>query len=411
MKENAPIVMISSYPPRLCGIATFCEEAREFLQKHNPGREVLVISYTDGEGEGVFPIIDLTKQDWWKVVAEKIKQINPYVVHIEHEYGLYNYIDSNGKSDGNKGLLELIDAISEFPIVVEPHTVHGRLRDSEAYFLRLLINKIDVFLLKCFYQKWRLEWNFKSFSWEVPKNVMVIPHGARDDMKYNTKELLEIKKEFGFDKLLPDGGRHIAGLIGWIQPNKRWDIVASIWEEIYKEVYDKTGEKWILLGAGAMRDPDHNKDYLEYKAMIRDLEKKDMAFYYEFIPRGEEYYKIMGVCDFIILPSIDETQSGTLARIFALNKPYITTAPMEGLTSQTLESDGGLLFTNKKMLKEKIIKLACNEPFRMNLRESLKQYLDEVVSWNVVAEQYNEAYEIASDWKRKKKEINIESEF
>ncbi|MFW6115293.1 MAG: hypothetical protein ACOC6E_03245 [Thermodesulfobacteriota bacterium] len=55
----------------------------------------------------------------------------------------------------------------------------------------------------------------------------------------------------------------------------------------------------------------------------------------------------MGVCDFIVLPSTDETQSGTLARIIALNKPYITIAPMEGLTAQTLESEGGLLFTTK----------------------------------------------------------------
>jgi len=49
---------------------------------------------------------------------------------------------------------------------------------------------------------------------------------------------------------------------------------------------------------------------------------------------------MMGVCDFIVLPSTDETQSGTLARIIALNKPHITTAPMEGLTAQTLESGG-----------------------------------------------------------------------
>jgi len=62
---------------------------------------------------------------------------------------------------------------------------------------------------------------------------------------------------------------------------------------------------------------------------------------------------MMGVYDFIVLPSTDETQSGTLARIIALNKPYITTAPMEGLTAQTLESGGGLLlFTTKDMLKE-----------------------------------------------------------
>jgi len=54
--DRAPIVMISSYPPRLCGIATFCEEAREFISKAHPGRPVLVISHYDGEGAKVsFP--------------------------------------------------------------------------------------------------------------------------------------------------------------------------------------------------------------------------------------------------------------------------------------------------------------------------------------------------------------------
>jgi len=64
--------MISSYPPRLCGIGTFDEEAREFIQKANPGREVLVVSHTDGRGEVVFPLIDMSRRDWWRPVAEKI---------------------------------------------------------------------------------------------------------------------------------------------------------------------------------------------------------------------------------------------------------------------------------------------------------------------------------------------------
>ena len=114
-----------------------------------------------------------------------------------------------------------------------------------------------------------------------------------------------------------------------------------------------------------------------------------------FVPRGDDYYQIMAVCDFIVLPSIDETQSGTLARIIALNKPYITTAPMEGLTAQTLESEGGLLFTTKEMLRRKIIKLATDEGLRLELGENLKRYLDHVVCWEVVARQYNEAYKLA----------------
>jgi len=61
--SNQPIVIISSYPPRLCGIATFAEEAREFIKKANPDKDVLVISHTDGEGEGVFPLIEINRYD------------------------------------------------------------------------------------------------------------------------------------------------------------------------------------------------------------------------------------------------------------------------------------------------------------------------------------------------------------
>ena len=119
----------------------------------------------------------------------------------------------------------------------------------------------------------------------------------------------------------------------------------------------------------------------------------------------------MAVCDFIVLPSTDETQSGTLARITALNKPYITTAPLEGLTSQTLESGGGLLFTNRAMLKRHVIELACNEGARMRMGNALKKYLDEVVSWDVVAEQYNNAYNLAREAVRTEQPVLLPLEF
>ena len=51
-KPHNPIIMISSYPPRLCGIGTFCEEAREFIEKRHPERPILVISHHDGAGTG-----------------------------------------------------------------------------------------------------------------------------------------------------------------------------------------------------------------------------------------------------------------------------------------------------------------------------------------------------------------------
>jgi 1,2-diacylglycerol 3-alpha-glucosyltransferase len=404
-----PIVMVSSYPPRLCGIGTFTEEAREFIQKAIPLRDVLVISHTDGEGKGVFPIIDMSRQDWWKPVAEKIEELDPYAVHFEHEYGLYEYRDKHGMGDGNQGFLMLLEAIRDYPIVVEPHTVHGRPRDAEAKFIYHLCQKSDVVLVKCHYQKWRLDWVFPGYGWDAPQNIMVVPHGARADRRWGVHEIPRLRKELGLEEMgLAD---HVVGMIGWIQSNKRWDILLSMWDEIHEEIKSRNGQEWDLLAAGAMRDPNHKTDYERWKSEIIELQEKGIAHYYEFVPRGEIYYKMMAVCDFIVLPSTDETQSGTLARIISVNKPYITTAPMEGLTAQTLESEGGLLFTTKTMLKQQVIQLARDEQLRLELGENLKRYLDEVVSWDVVARQYLQAYELARESKRSGQPVVLDSEF
>lgn len=404
-----PIVMISSYPPRLCGIATFTEEAREFIRKAHPEREVLVISHTDGAGEGVFPIIDMRRPDWWKPVVKEVHKINPYVIHIEHEYGLYEYYDQRKVGDANQGFLELLGALSDYPVVVEPHTIHGRLRDVEADFIFKMCHKAHVVLFKCHYQKWRLDWNFSTRGWPTPRNIMVVPHGARPDKRWGIHEIPKIRQELGFDRVgLAD---HVVGMVGWIQSNKRWDILLSMWEDIHNEIKAKTGQDWDLLAAGTMRDPAHKKDYERWKEEALLLEKKGIAHYYEFVPRGDEYYKVMAVCDFIVIPTVDETQSGTLARVIALNKPFITTAPMEGLTAQALESEGGLLFTNKALLKKKVIELACDEKLRLTLGENLRRYLDEVVSWEIVVRQYSEAYELAR-WSCEKKEpVVLDLEF
>ncbi|MDY6913186.1 MAG: glycosyltransferase [Planctomycetota bacterium] len=390
----APIVMISSYPPRLCGIGTFCEEAREFIQKQNPNRDVLVISHTDGAGDGVFPLMDLSHRDWWRPVAEQVHKLKPYAVHLEHEYGLYEYHDDRGRGDGNEGFLALLDAIDDVPTVIEPHTVHGRLTEFEADFIFKMCRRANVVIFKCHYQKWRLDWNFSGKGWPTPRNIMVIPHGARPDRRYSLEEVVKLRNELSLDKF-PYLSAHLVGLIGWIQSNKRWDILTSMWEEIADTIKQRTGEDWDLLAAGTWRDPNHKADYDKYKNEVELLEKKGLAHYYEFVPRGDIYYKMMAVCDFIVLPSTDETQSGTLARIIAMNKPYITTAPMEGLTAQTLESGGGALFTTRDMLKHHVIELACNEAARMRMGENLKRYLDEVISWTVVARQYGEAYRLA----------------
>lgn len=408
MPAPKPIVIVGSWPPRECGIATFGEEAAEFIHKRDPDRSLYVICHEDGRGKNVFPLINTSNPDWYEPVAEKIREIDPYVVHLQHEYGLYEYVNEKGEGDKNKGFLNLLEEIEDIPTVVEPHTIHGRMKDHEEVFVREVSRLCNVLLFKCHYQKWRLDWTFSSKDWDRPHNIMVIPHGARPDRRFSIGEVPKLKEELGLGHLK---NKRIAGLVGWIQSNKRWDILTSMWTDIRQEVLERTGEEWILLAAGDMRDPNHREDYEKYVEEVKLLQRDGLAHFYEFTPRGERYYKVMGVCDFIVLPSIDETQSGTLARIIALNKPYVTTAPLEGLTAQTIESGGGLLFTNRPMLREKVIRLATDEDLRWELGFRLYRYLMNEVSWEVIAGQYFEAYERANAEVYDGQKVNIPPEF
>ncbi|MEK6647244.1 MAG: glycosyltransferase [Candidatus Firestonebacteria bacterium] len=402
------LLVISSYPPRFCGIATFVEEAIEFIKKERSDIKVDIISHLDGEGENVHPVIDVKNKNWYESVAKEIKNINPDVIHIQHEYGLYNYIDERGEIDNNLGFIKLLDLIKEYPTVIEAHTVHGRLKEKEEYFIEELLKRCTVLILKCDYQKWRLSWTFQDKINQLLQKVTVIPHGARLDRRVGDDEINKLKNELGFEELI---NRKIVGLVGWVQSNKRWDIVINMWKELEEIIFGRTKENWFLFAAGDMRDSAHHKDYIEWIEKLKKLEEKGIAKHYKFEPRGEKYYKIMEICDFIVLPSIDETQSGTLARVIATNTPYITTAPMEGLTSQTLESEGGLLFTNKESLRRSIITMASNEKLRRKLGDNLKWYLENKVNWELIAKQYFDVYEKAIEAKGSGKDVCFQAEF
>lgn len=408
MSPKRPIVMVSSWPPRKCGIATFAEEAMEFIRKREPGRPAYVISHTDGRGPNVFPIIDTTRADWHRPVLDKIEELDPWVVHFQHEYGLYRHTDEHGASDNNAGFLKLLERLQDVPTVVEPHTVHGRMKDREEAFIRRLAGLCNVLIFKCHYQKWRLDWTFSAKGWDRPRNIVIIPHGARSDRRIAIDKVEDVKEEIGLGHLR---GKHTIGLIGWIQANKRWDIMTDMWDGVYEEIHRRTGLDWVLLAAGDIRDPHDRSEFERYVGGVKLLEEKGIGHFYRFTPRGDIYYKVMGICDFVVLPTIDETQSGTLARVMALNKPYITTAPLEGLTAQTLESGGGLLFTDREMLREGVIRLATDEGLRWQLGFNLYRYLMNVVCWEVIAGKYYEAYQLAEAEVHEGKRIDIPPEF
>ena len=63
------------------------------------------------------------------------------------------------------------------------------------------------------------------------------------------------------------------------------------------------------------------------------------------------------------------------------------------------------------MLRRHVIELACNESARMRMGTNLKEYLDKIVNWDVVADQYNQAYELAREAQKTGKPVQLPMEF
>ncbi len=389
-----PVVLVSSWA-RDCGIATFAEEAvaslRDPLRKTaKQGRRVHVISHTDGHplnGETVYPIMDPSHPQWEQPVLEQIIALDPYVVHFQHEYGLYD--EENGTL--NPGFLRLLKGLNagRVPTVVEPHTIHSRPNQKEEAFINNLLDQAGVVVVKEPFLRMRLhDW---VLAGHIPDNIAVIRHGVMPHYanKYKRKEVLE---ELGLQDLQ---SKNIALLVGWIQSNKRWDYVLEQWPDIAARLKAEHGGDWVLLAAGKLRDPaNHQRAYERYMGLLAPLIKQGLGRFYEFTPRNARYYMVLSLADFVVLPSIDETQSGTLARIIALNKPYVT-FPVEGLGYQTAESQGGLIAVDEEALADRITDLATNPKLRARLAHNQRDYLNTRVGWDIVGRLYVLSYEAA----------------
>ena len=65
----------------------------------------------------------------------------------------------------------------------------------------------------------------------------------------------------------------------------------------------------------------------------------------------------------------------------------------------------------KETLKKNVLRIATNEDIRITMGNNLFKYLNEVVSWEIIARQYLEAYRLAARSVRKKRKIYIRPEF
>ncbi len=370
-ERKLKVVWISSYLPRSCGIAYYSEDYIRALKKIEKNLDVPIISHSDAL-EATYPIISLGDRSWHGKVVEAVKYINPDIVHIQHEYGLYETFH-----DKNQRLLTLLKELkdAEFPTVMTYHSVYSQLTPAQAQFISESLKLLNLGIFHCQYQLDDLPSNI---NWE-PENVEIIPHGSDEEIKLDKEEC---KKRFGY------GGKNVVGLAGLASGRKGFDRVIKRWPEISRKI-----ENAILVAEVKPQPTEESINYISQLSYL--VAKNEQKASIELIIRDytrEEFLEKLRSFDILAMPYLSESQSGVLAHGFATGTPAVV-RDIEGLGYEIKQSGAGIAAKDDEEIFQSIIELMNNPEERAKMEEKAHSYVKDYCGWNRVAKRTLSLYD------------------
>ncbi|MDL5048897.1 hypothetical protein QQ054_23065 [Oscillatoria amoena NRMC-F 0135] len=214
--RTSEILIISSYPPRECGIATYTQDLLSALKnKFNNSFKIQVCAiesesekhnYTDE----VNYVLDTSDSHSYEELAQRIKSDNLKFVLIQHEFGFFKSHEDD--------LLKLVTTIKA-PVCITFHTVLPNPDSTLILHVQQLAKVCESIIVMT---KAALE--FLQKDYQIPGHkISVIPHGTHL-VQYMSKSLL--KRAHGFI------GKKILSTFGLISSGKSIETTLKALPEI-----------------------------------------------------------------------------------------------------------------------------------------------------------------------------------
>ena len=375
------IAWLSSWPPRPCGIATYSQELITALSKAQ--NDIHVICHPDGGRPGeknVYPVMNTEVPGWDETVYDKVQKINPDIVHIQHEYGLYQT-----SADHASGLFRFLFRLQnqeKYPAVITYHSVYSRLSPMIRLYMDVTQRLVQAGIVHAEYQWMNLHANLGR----IVNNVYVIPHGAAAGVSITKTQA---KKKLGVE------GKLVLGMLGWFTQSKGFDRVLEIWDDLAEELDDKT----VLVLAGDARRGDPNQ--IDYKKKLLNLVEqcahRDRIKIVQGSFTPEEYNSIMAAFDLMVMPYTFASQSGNLAHSFALGVPAVVSG-LEGLKAEAEASGAAVPVSpgDSEELKQAILMIMGNAALRKRYAGRARAYVKKKISWSITAKKHMQIYRKAA---------------
>ncbi|MDR7435752.1 MAG: glycosyltransferase family 4 protein [Armatimonadota bacterium] len=367
------VALISTYPPRECGIATFTRDLNFSLNLESPWIETFVVAITDDGARypyGTEVRWELYQNDpaSYREIAQALNDAGVDVVNIQHEFGIFG-------GEWGEYVLDLMERV-DAPIVTTLHTVLPNPLPITRNIIRNIVRLSDaVVVMLPSAAKILLE----SYGITSDHKIFVIPHGVPTP---SLTPPLEAKRQLG---LL---GREVITTFGLISSGKGIEDVIEALPQV-RAKHPKV--LYLILGQThpnvLRREGEAYRNSLVRR--VQDLGLEENVRFDNRYLREEELALYLSATDIYITPyhNPDQVTSGTLSYALGFNRAIIATPY---LYARDLLKDGrGILvpFRSPEAIAEAVLYLLDHPDLRAQLQHNASM-LAAQMRWPKVARSY-----------------------
>jgi len=352
-KHLAEILVLTSYPPRECGIATYSQDLIKAVNnKFSNSLSLKVCALESGSSTYKYPsevkyTLKTSEADSYEKLVKEINNDDWIkTVLIQHEFGFYRKQE--------QAFLKFIFELKK-PVAIVFHTVLPHPDEQLKSKIKSIATVAESIVVMTHSSA-----DILTNEYEVPtKKITVIAHGTHLVPHLNEKIL---KKKYGFT------GRKVLTTFGLLGPGKSIETTLEALPAIVK-----TNPEVMFLVIGKTHPEVEKEEGEKYREMLEQKVKKyalqdNVQFVNRYLPLPDllEYLQLT---DIYVFTSSDPNQavSGTFAYAMSCACPIIST-PIPHAKEVLTEETGIIIdFRNSKQLATGILKLLNNEPLRQRI--------------------------------------------
>ena len=347
------ILVITSYPPRECGIATYSQDLIKALNnKFSNSISVKVCALETKDQDYEYPEevkykLDTSKITSYMNLAQTVNEnIHIQLVLIQHEFGLYK--------EEETAFLQFLYELSK-PIILVFHTVLPKPDEHLRLEVRNIISACKSVIVMTHTSE-----NILLQDYGVSKlKISVIPHGTHL-VPHLSEQFLKKKHNLT--------GRKVLTTFGLLSSGKSLETTINALPDIVKHCPEA-----LFLIIGKTHPEVVRQDGEVYRTgliqLVKDLELQDHVIFinkYLSLPELLEYLQLT---DIYLFTSNDPNQavSGTFVYAMSCGCPIISTPIPHAVELLTKETGMIFDFNDSKQLAKDVILLLENDPLRKSL--------------------------------------------